>query len=43
MFIRAEDMSDSDIILELFPMSFKDNFILANFYDQIIPKNSDVI
>ena len=34
-------MIDSDIILEIFPMSFKVNFNLANFYAQIIPPNSD--
>ena len=39
---RAKDMSDSDIIIELFPMNFDNKrFNLSNFYSQIIPANSD--
>jgi ATP-dependent DNA helicase 2 subunit 1 len=36
---RAKDMNDSDIILEIFPMSFRNKFNLANFYALIIPTN----
>ena len=38
---RAKDMSDSDIILEIFPMNFRDKFNLSNFYMLIIPTNGD--
>ena len=38
---RAKDMNESDIIIEIFPMNFRDKFNLANFYALIIPTNSD--
>jgi hypothetical protein len=34
-------MLDSDIIIELFPMNFKDRFNLGKFYNNIIPANID--
>ena len=41
IFQRAKDMLDSDIIIELFPMNFKDRFNLSKFYNNIIPYNDD--
>ena len=38
---RAKDMNESDIIIEIFPMNFKDKFNLANFYALIVPTTSD--
>ena len=38
---RAKDMNESDIIIEIFPMNFRDKFNLANFYALIVPTNSD--
>ena len=39
---RAKDMSDGDIIIDLFPMNFDGKrFNLNNFYAQIIPANSE--
>ena len=37
---RAKDMNESDIIIEIFPMNFRDKFNLANFYAIIVPTNS---
>ena len=38
---RAKDMNDSDILLEIFPMSFRTRFNLTHFYALIIPTSSD--
>lgn len=39
---RAKDMSESDIIIEIFPMNFNGKkFNLSTFYAQIIPANSE--
>ena len=38
---RAKDMNENDIIIEIFPMNFKDKFNLANFYALIVPTTSD--
>ena len=38
---RATDMSESDIIIEIFPMNFRRKFNLGNFYALIVPRNSD--
>lgn len=38
---RAKDISESDKIIELFPMNFRTKFNLGNFYALIIPRNWD--
>ena len=38
---RAKDMNDSDILLEIFPMNFRNRFNLTHFYALIIPTSSD--
>ena len=39
---RAKDMSEGDIVIELFPMNFDNKrFNLNNFFSQIIPANSE--
>ena len=38
---RAKDMNDSDILLEIFPMNFRNRFNLTHFYALIIPTSAD--
>lgn len=38
---KAKDMSDSEIVIELFPMNFFGKFNLQKFYENIIPANSE--
>ena len=38
---RAKDMNESDIILEIFPMTFRTRFNLTHFYALIIPTSAD--
>ena len=41
VFQHAKDMLENDIIIELFPMNFKDRFDLSKFYINVIPYNED--
>ena len=41
IFQRAKDMLESEIVIELFPMNFKDKFDMRKFYINIIPSNED--
>ena len=38
---KAKELIDDDIIIEIFPMNFRDKFSLAIFYASIIPTFSD--